>query len=187
MNRAASIICAGLAIAGVLLTFVGPASTQETDDTTRLNHWLQEWAFLMGDWHLTENRYDFESKLIETNEGRARFRRVMEGQRYEETQELTRKDGSKSDALHVFAYDPLSEEVEIARTDSGHYGFWVIIGKATKNGLELVAKHPDPEEKITRRIRYTRYNDRNFKRTLEFSEDNGETYFVRSEWIYTRE
>lgn len=147
---------------------------------------LDRWAFVIGDWKLEEKRYDFDSKLMQTNAGRATFSRVMNGQRIQELHTLEHGDDVMT-VLQLFVYDPRSEEIEIARTDSGHYGFWVIIGSMTDERMTLLEKHPDPESDITRRITYTRVDDDHFNRQLEFSEDKGESWFVRSEWSYVRE
>lgn len=185
MRRCASKVVSAM-ISAVVIGSFSPVVAQEADEIEKLNGWMEVWGFVVADWELVEKRYSFDGELIQTNRGTARFTRAMEGQRFEELQTLEREDGTRSDALQVFVYDPRSDEVEIARTDSGHYGFWLIIGKETVSGLEMTAKHPNPGSKVTRRITYTRIDDGHFKRTLEFSEDKGESYFVRSEWIYSR-
>lgn len=153
------------------------------DGTTPVG--LERWAFVIGEWNLVEKRYGFDGALIQTNTGQVRFLHVMNGQRIQELQILPRGD-EETTALHLFVYDPRSEEIEIARTDSGHYGFWVIIGTMTDDRLDLVEKHPNPESDVTRRITYRRIDSAHFSRQLEFSTNKGESWFVRSEWNYTR-
>jgi len=146
---------------------------------------LERWRFVLGDWRVVEQRFDFDSRLIQTNSGEASFRTVMNGRRYEELITLQAGDETTT-ALHVFAWDPGSGAVEIARTDSGHDGFWVIRGTMADGRMDLLEKHPDPESQVTRRITYVRTDDDHFLRRLEFSQDRGASWFVRSEWGYTR-
>lgn len=147
---------------------------------------LERWKFLIGEWDLVETRFDFDGKRIETNPGHATFSPAMNGQRIQELQTVTHGNDTTT-ALHVFVYDPGTKEVEVARTDSGHYGFWVIIGTMADGRMDLREKHPDPESEITRRITYLHRDDDHVTRRLEFSQDRGESWFVRSEWAYTRE
>lgn len=147
---------------------------------------IERWKFLIGDWSLVEQRYGFDSRLIQTNAGHSSFSAVMDGRRIEELQTVVH-GADTTIALHVFVYDPNSREFEIARTDSDHFGFWVIAGPMTDGRLELVEKHPDPGSEITRRITYLPGDDRHFRRRLEFSRDGGRTWFTRSEWLYTRD
>ena len=146
---------------------------------------LEPWGFMIGEWDFTEKRYSFEGELIQTNPGDAHFTYVMDGARMQEIVTTSRGEQGET-ALHLFVYNPRKDEVEIARTDSGHYGFWVIVGKMSGDRIELAAKYPNPDSDITRRIIYQRIDDNHFKRQLEFSEDKGETWFVRSEWEYKR-
>jgi len=146
---------------------------------------LEDWALLLGDWSLVEQRYSFEGELIETHRGQARFGTLMDGQRIQETQWFGEGE-ERSQALHVFVFDPRSRELEIARTDSDHYGFSVLIGSVTPGLIDLLEKHPNPEHQVIRRVRYTKNDERSFLRTLEFSTDQGESWFIRSEWIYSR-
>lgn len=147
---------------------------------------LERWGFLVGDWDLVERRFGFDSNLIETKTGHASFTWVMNGERIQEFQEISR-DAVTASALQTFVYDPRSEEIEIARTDSGHYGFWVIVGTMSNDRLVLKEKHPDPASEITRRISYIRKDADHFVRQLEFSTDRGNSWFVRSEATYTRD
>ena len=146
---------------------------------------LERWKFLIGNWDLVERRYDFDSKLMQTNHGRATFSHAMNGKRIQELQTVISGTDTTT-AIHVFVYDPRSKEIEIARTDSGHHGFWVIIGTMSVGRIDMLEKHPDPESEISRRITYVRANDDQFQRQLEFSRDHGKSWFVRSEWTYTR-
>jgi len=146
---------------------------------------LERWKFLIGDWSLVEKRYDFDSKLIQTNSGHAHFSYAMNGARIQELQSLSH-EADTVEALHLFVYDPGSKEVEIARTDSGHFGFWLIGGTISDDRLDLQEKHPDPESSVARRITYLKKDADHFLRQLEFSTDHGETWFVRSEWEYAR-
>jgi len=143
------------------------------------------WVFAIGDWDLVETNYSAEGEVIQTNIGSAVFSYAMNGARLQEFQSLLR-EGETLTALHLFVYDPRNEQVEIVRTDSGHYGFWVIVGKLRENGISLAAKHPDRKSKVTRRITYKRVDDNHFSRQLEFSSDQGKSWFVRSVWVYTR-
>lgn len=147
---------------------------------------LQKWAFLVGEWNLIEKRYRFDGALIQTNSGQARFSHVMNDQRIQEVQTLPRGDDEGMTALHLFVYDPRSKEIEIARTDSGHYGVWVTIGTIADGEIHLLEKHPNPESDITRRITYREISSDHFMRQLEFSSDKGQRWFVRSRWEYTR-
>jgi len=52
--------------------------------------------------------------------------------------------------------------------------------------MDLLEKHPDPESQVARRITYVRTDDDHFLRRLEFSQDRGASWFVRSEWSYSR-
>jgi len=143
------------------------------------------WAFIVGDWDFIERRYDSDSKLIQTNTGLAQFTLAMSGQRIQELQTVLR-DGESTSAFQLFAFDRGSDAIEIARTDSDHAGFWVIAGTSSRDRMGLTEKHPDPESKVTRRITYERTDASRFRRTLEFSTDRGETWFVRSLWLYQR-
>lgn len=153
-------------------------------NSTGIEHATATFAF--GDWNLVEKRYGFDGDLIQANRGTAHFSKAMAGKRLEELQTLLREEGETASALQVFVYDPRANQVEIARTDSGHYGFWVITGKPTPDWMELKEKYPDPESEITRRITYTCVDRDHFTRRLEFSQDNGNTFFTRSEWLYSR-
>jgi len=146
---------------------------------------LEAWGFLVGEWDLVERRYGFDGGLIQTNTGHASFTLAMNDERIQELQTLQQGDETAR-AMHVFVFDPRSEELEIARTDSGHYGFWVIAGKLGNGRIEMHEKHPDPASDITRRITYRRLDDDRFERQLEFSTDKGGSWFVRSVWQYTR-
>jgi len=166
----------------IVLSAIAPGPARAADPAPA---GLERWAFVIGEWNLVERRYGSDSSLIETNPGHARFSRVMKGQRIEEFQVTARGDDSTT-ALQVFAFDPGSGEVEIARTDSGHRGFWVIAGPMSDAGIDLTERHPDPAAQVTRRISYRRIDDDHFVRRLEFSTDDGASWFVRSEWAYTR-
>ena len=146
---------------------------------------LEHWAFLIGEWTLVETRYGFDGALIQTNTGTASFSLTMNGQRLQEIQSMPHGAGEIM-ALHLFVFDPRSGEIEIARTDSGHYGFWVIIGTLSENSMHLVEKQPDPDSEVSRRITYERIDLDQFERRLEFSTDHGANWFVRSNWHYTR-
>lgn len=171
---------------GVLFVFVAcVAGVTETQAEQEVPLGFEEWSFLLGEWHLIETRYDFDGVLMQTNTGEASFDLVMNGQRIQEIQSLPRGEEMTS-ALHLFVYDPRSEEVEIARTDSGHFGFSVIIGSFRGDQINLVEKNPNPESSVTRRFTYRRIDDVRFRRQLEFSTDKGKNWFVRSEWNYTK-
>jgi hypothetical protein len=163
-------------------SFVTSALAQDVDTPPGV---VDAWVFAMGEWDLVETRYSFEGELIETNIGTATFSFAMNGERLQEYQTLLH-NGETSTALHLFVFDPRTEEIEIVRTDSGHFGFWTIIGKRTADGIVLAAKHPDPDSDVTRRITYKRVDDNHFSRQLEFSTNKGTTWFVRAEWVHTR-
>ena len=154
------------------------------DDTTP-NGLVAPWVFALGEWGLVETRYSFEGELIQTNIGSAVFSYAMNGERLQESQALLR-EGETQTALHLFVLDPRTKEVEITRTDSDSYGFWTIIGTLTEDGITLVEKHPDSKSDVTRRITYKRVDNNHFSRQLDFSTDKGKTWFLRSEWVYTR-
>jgi len=145
---------------------------------------LDRWKFLIGEWRIVERRFDFDAKPIGTRGGHAAFSHAMHGQRIEELQTIAGEDTMT--ALQVFVYDPRSEEIEIARTDSGHYGFSIIAGAMSDNRITLKEKHPDPKSQVTRRFTYVRTDDDHFLRQLEFSTDGGSTWFVRNLQEYTR-
>ena len=176
-GRARATTCALLAI---VLSFASVGIVHGEGDPG-----LDQWAFVIGEWELVENRYSFEGELMQTNAGHSEFSYTMNGQRIQELQQLAHGDDEIT-VLHIFVYDPRSEEIEIARTDSGHYGFWLISGTMTEDRIDLKEMHPNPSSDVTRRITYHRGDDSNFSRQLEFSTDKGETWFVRSEWKYTR-
>jgi len=146
---------------------------------------FERWRFLIGEWKLTETRQGFDGKLIETIPGHAMFSYAMNEQRIQELQ-FMEHGADTTTALQLFAYDPGAEKVEIVRTDSSHLGFWVIVGTLSDDRMDLVEKHPDPESQVTRRITYLRDDDDHFLRQLEFSQDRGKSWFVRSEWRYER-
>lgn len=146
---------------------------------------FRRWALLLGEWRVVEKRYGFDASLIETNAGEASFTAVRRGQWIEERLTI-RSARDTSAALHVFALDPRSGALEIARTDTNHDGFSVIRGTMQDGRIELVEKDPAPDSEVTRRISYHRIDDDHFLRRLEFSQDRGATWFVRSEWHYTR-
>jgi len=186
LDRGTSIVLSAMASWALLVAAAERCAGQGADEAERMSRWLHQWAFVIGDWDLVEKRYGFDGDLIQTNRGSAQFSEAMGGQRFEEMQTLLRDDGERSHALHVFVYDPRSGEVEIARTDSDHFGFWIIVGKPTQGGMELREKYPDPKSEITRRMTYSRVDRDHFSRRLEFSKDKGETFFTRSEWFYSR-
>lgn len=175
-----AVLVAGFALVGFGAVF---DLANAADEAERVG--LERWDMLIGEWDLAEKRFGFDGALIGTNLGEARFSYEMNGQRIKELQSIPRGDENIT-ALHLFVYDPRSKEIEIARTDSGHYGFWVITGTMSDGQIDLVVKHPNPESDVTRRITYRRIDADHFKRQLEFSTDKGESWFVRSEWDYTR-
>ena len=146
---------------------------------------FEDWAFLLGEWQVVEQRYGFDGELIQTNAGSATFSLAMNGQRIQELQSIPRGDEEMT-ALQVFVYDPRRDEIQIARTDSGHYGFSVIVGTISGSRIDLLEKNPNPESDVTRRFTYRRIDSDHFERQLEFSTDEGASWFVRSEWIYSR-
>lgn len=164
-------------IALTALAAAAPASASEQEG-------LDRWKFLIGDWRIEEHRFDFDSKPIGTRRGVAEFSYAMNGERIQELQTIAGEDTMT--ALHVFVYDPRSKEVEIARTDTGHYGFSVIVGAMSGDRIVFREKHPNPESKVTRRFTYIRTDDDHFARQLEFSTDGGSTWFVRNLQAYTR-
>lgn len=168
---------------GALLPAVLLLAPLNSRAETTMPEGLADWALMLGDWELVERRYSFEGELIQTNHGRAGFQLVLHGQRVQEIQTLEHGEGSTR-ALHLFVFDPRSQELEIARTDSDHYGFSLLIGSVGADSIELLEKHPNPEHQVIRRVRYDKTEDGGFRRTLEFSTDQGESWFVRSEWIY---
>jgi len=172
-------VLTGLLLAGTLLIGSRASVAQEAESSG-----LHLWDFLLGTWSVEQNRYGFDGSLIETNAGTATFTPLMDGERIQEY--LVLNGSHPSQAIHLFVYDPDKAEVEIARTDSGHYGFWVIQGTLSAKEMVLREKHPDPDSEITRRITYRRGGPDRFVRTLEFSQDGGETWFTRSEESYGR-
>ena len=171
-----------LALTFLLLLSSAPVVGQDAEISAGL---VKPWVFALGEWDLVETNYSAEGELVQTSIGTAVFSYAMNGERLQEYQSLLR-EGDSVTALHLFVINPRTQEVEIARTDSGHYGFWIITGKLTDSGITLAAKHPNPDSKTTRRITYRRVDDNHFSRTLEFSTDKGRSWFVRSEWVYTR-
>jgi hypothetical protein len=148
---------------------------------------LETWDFLIGDgWNLTERQYTPDGDLSQEDSGLARFSYVMDGQRIQELQTLEREEGTGT-ALQILAYDPETGVLEIVRTDSNHSGFWVLTGSLAEDRIDLQEKHPNPDSAVLRRITYRRTGPDRFVRELAFSRDQGATWFVRSEWIYTRQ
>jgi len=143
------------------------------------------WAFALGNWDLVETVHDADGELIQTNIGSAVFSSAMNGECLEESQSLLR-DGETVTALQLFVLETGTGNVEVVRADSGHSGFWILAGKLQGNVMVLAAKYPDAASKVTRRITYERVDDNHFARKLEFSRNQGKTWFVRSEWVYTR-
>ena len=146
---------------------------------------LEDWEFLLGDWQIVAKRYSFESELIEQTDGQATFSHTMNGRRIQELQS-TIHAGQRSEALVILVYSPRAEQIEIVRTDSGHFSFSIWVGKMSKEKLEFRQKHPNPDSEVTRRLSYLRKDDQHFIRRLEFSPDQGETWFVRSEMVYRK-
>ena len=89
---------------------LAPATAQENASDGLVDPWM----FAIGEWDLVETRYSFEGELIQTNIGTAVFSYAMNGERLQEYQKLLR-EGQESTALHLFVYDPRSEEIEIVR------------------------------------------------------------------------
>jgi hypothetical protein len=147
---------------------------------------LAPWTFLVGDWSVTERRYDFDGNLTHPYAGYSTFSRVMHGARLQELATVATESDSAV-VLHLFVWNPRTSEVELTRTDSDHYAFWTLVGAASADRIEMRAKHPDPESKITRRVTYLRPDSKRVIRRLEFSQDQGDSWFVRNEVEYARE
>jgi len=160
-----------------------PAPAPEPPEPERAS--IESWAFLIGEWEITESRYESNGELVATSTGQAVFHPAMHDERIEELQVIRRDDGAHS-ALQIIAPGREPGTVEVARTDDDHGGFWVIAGTLSADRMDLTEKHPDPTSRVTRRITYLRQDDDHVVRRLEFSTDGGEHWFVRSEIIYDR-
>lgn len=144
------------------------------------------WTFLVGEWDLETKRYSFEGEVQETESGLAAFSIAPSGVHLLEV-ENTVLGGNHVQALHVFAVDPEHGTIEIARSDSGHgYHLSILTGTISGDQIELLEKHPNPTHSVIRRVIYTRENDDRFTRELQFSSDQGDTWFTRFEGVYTR-
>jgi len=170
-----------LLFAATVLTVVSPALAAGP-----AGEGLDRWKFMVGEWRVVEKRFDFDAKPIGTADGHATFSMAMNGGRIQELLTISGEPDTTT-ALHVFAFDPDRGEVEIARTDSGHSGFWIITGTVSDGRMDLKEKHPDPKSAVTRRITYLRRDDDHFARRLEFSRDQGASWFVRNLQEYERE
>lgn len=151
----------------------------------RLPAQLQEWAFLLGEWEIATKRYTFEGEVGEEESGRTEFTISPTGAQILEHERTVLSDNDVA-ALHVFVVNPENGSIEIARTDSGHYTIGVLRGVISADRIELLEKHPNPEHSVIRRVVYERIEDDHFTRRLYFSTDQGETWFVRFEGVYTR-
>ena len=164
-----------------LILAASSVQAQEDAPVDRLN----EWRFLIGSWSLLEQRFSFEGELIQENEGRASFSWTLHETRIQEMQELAHGEET-THALLTYVYNPRREEIEIARTDSGHYGFSVTVGSLSPDRLVLREKHPNPNHQVIRRYTFAKESADRFVRTLEFSTDQGENWFDRSVTTYSR-
>ncbi|MBZ0114910.1 MAG: c-type cytochrome [Thermoanaerobaculia bacterium] len=146
---------------------------------------LHEWSFLVGSWESTSKRFSSEGQVIEDNHGTATFSWDLDGQRLRERQTTTLA-GQPMEVLNLFSAHPETGEWQIARTDSLHHTFNLMSGSASEGTLTFAEAHPNPNHSVTRRWIYSKSGDDAFSLRLEFSEDGGESWFVRNETEYLR-
>ena len=173
--EAATVFLAISVAAGAKKEVVTPAASGE----------LARWSFLVGKWDMDSKRYSLDGPVIEENEGRAEFWLALAGMRIQEQQSTTMA-GRPMEVLNVFVFHPEKKEWEIARTDSLHHSFNVILGTGSEDTIVLFERNPRPGSDVTRRVTYVRQGDDEFSRLLEFSLDEGKSWLRRNETVYTR-
>lgn len=146
---------------------------------------LKPWSFLIGEWELSTTRYSFEGEVIETETGTSTFSIAPGGRVIMESQHsvLNRQD---LETLQLYAYNPRTNQIEIARTDSAHHAFMVTRGTITESRIDLLEKHPNPESDVTRRYSIVKTDPDHFVQELDFSLDQGKTWFTRYRAAYAK-
>ncbi len=173
-----------LVVAVLWISLTGPVMAGKDAPPASLPE-LERWGFLAGSWDLKSTRYSFEGEAIEENSGTARFAWTMKGLRLQELQSTTLA-GREMEVLNIFMFHPERREWELARTDSLHHAFNVLRGEESDGAIVFFARNPSPNSDLSRRWTYKKISNDRFSLLLEFSEDQGKTWFRRNETFYTR-
>lgn len=182
MYRAVLPGCVVAAVLWILST--GPVAAKESLPQAPPPE-LERWSFLVGGWDMRSTRYSFEGEAVEDNTGTAEVSWTLKGLRLQEIQSTTLA-GRAMEVLNVFVFHPERREWEIARTDSLHHSFSVMRGQGNNGSIVFFERDPSPESDVARRWTYQRISDNRFRVLLEFSTDQGATWFRRNETLYTR-
>jgi hypothetical protein len=159
--------------------------TDEPRDLEAREEVLGDLAFLIGEWKIESKRYARSGEVIEENGGSTRFEWVLEGLRILE-QATTSLGGQPMDVLNVYAFHPENKQWEMVRTDTIHHSFSIQVGTFDDGRLVLHRKYRSPDSDLTRRWTLQPVGEDRFSLLLEFSFDEGESWFRRNETWYTR-